>query len=134
MNKISIEYLKKIKACKKSTNWFEKHFGTKEYVIEELLEIVKENNIIPDYKDVCFLIIECDFAQIQQLINYFLSLNPRYEYVRWLIEECDFAQTQFMIDYYLSLNPDYTDVNFLITNCKLAQNQEKLNEYWEKIK
>ena len=162
MNKISVKYLKELNACEKGIAWFENSFRASEYTIEELLEIVKEKNIIPDYKcvsciirnceftqtqqmidyylllnpdykDVSWLISACEFAQTQEMIDYYLSLKPDYRDVRRIIEQCELAQTQQMIDYYISMNPDYTDVSRLIRNCEFAKNNEKLQKYLEKI-
>lgn len=107
MNKVSIKYLEELRVCEKSLVWFKKHFGIKEYTIEELLDLIKEKNIIPDYVYVRWIIVLCEFAQTQQMMEYYTSLNPDYRDVRWFIVNCKFARTQTMIDYYLSLNTGY---------------------------
>ena len=134
MNKISVKYLEKLDACEKSLVLFKYNFGTREYTINELLERIKENNIIPSYTDVSWLIRNCEFAQTQDMIDYYLSLKPDYEDVSWLIVFCKFAKTQQMIDYYLSLKPSYGDVRWLIEKCEFAWTNEKLQKYLEKIK
>ena len=134
MNKISIEYLKKLKACEKGIYWFKDNFGNEEYTIDELLNLVKENDIVSRCQNVSWFIQECKSAQTQEMLDYYLSLKPNYEDVRWLIEKCKLAQTQEMIDYYLSLNPDYINVRWFIRNCEYAKNNEKLQKYLDKIK
>ena len=127
--KISVKCLEKLNACQVGIDWFERNFGTKKYTIEELLEIVKEKNIIPDYRDVQWFIRNCEIAQTQFMIDYYLSLNPYFKNVSWLIINFKFAQTQQMIDYYLSLNPDYRDIRWFIIECEFAQTQSMIDYY-----
>lgn len=110
MNKISVKYLEELEACEKGIDWFEENFGSEEYTIDELLNHVKENNIVPNYKAVRWFISKCELAQTQQMLDYYL-----------------------LIDYYISLKPDYRDVSWFIITCNFARNNKELLEYIEKL-
>ena len=55
------------------------------------------------------------------------------EDIVWLIAHCEFAQTNEMLEYYKLLKPPFNDVSWFITNCNFAQNYEML-EYLESLK
>ena len=102
MNKISVKYLKKTKNS--NTKWFEYYFGTEEYTIEELLSYIKGNQSLFGPSEITFLLANFKFTQTQQ-----------------------------MIDYYISLNPSYRDLSLLLFNCEYAKNNEKLLKYIKKL-
>ena len=64
-------------------------------------EITKRGNIS---KDVVWLIAHCEFAQTNEMLEYYKSLNPSFNDVSWLIKNFKFAQTPEMIKYLESLN------------------------------
>ena len=96
---------------------------------DAIAEITKRGNIS---EDVNWLIINCEFAQTNEILEYYKSLNPSFDDVRWLIAQCKFAQTNEMLEYYKSLNPPYSDVSWLINFCKYAQTKEML-EYCKSL-
>ena len=93
-------------------------------------EITKRGN---RSEDVVWLIINCEFAQTNEILEYYKSLKPSFDDVRWLIAHCKLAQTNEMLEYYKSLKPSFDDVRLLIAHCKLAQTNEML-KYLESLK
>lgn len=89
-------------------------------------ELKKRGNI---HGDVSWLIENCEFAQTEEMVGYYKSLNPDYDDVRRLIIRCEFAQTHDMLEYYKSLEPSYKDVSWLIKDCEYAQTEEMVDYY-----
>ena len=118
---ISIKTLQEINACKEARDWFLKTFGEGE--VELTLENMQK---CKHYDWISWLIESCSFAQTQEMLQYYKSLEPDYEDVKLLIRNCSFAQTQEMLQYYKSLEPSYKNVSWLIESCKFAKNN------WEK--
>ena len=77
-------------------------------------EITKRGN---RSEDVNWLITNCKFAQTNEMLEYYKSLNPSFEDVRLLIEIFKFAQTNEMLEYYKSLKPSFYDARWFIKNC-----------------
>ena len=63
-------------------------------------EITKRGN---RSEDVNWLIINCEFAQTNEILEYYKSLKPSFDDVRLLIAHCEFAQTNEMLKYLESL-------------------------------
>ena len=52
-----------------------------------------------------------------------------YKNVSWLIKNCNYAQTPGMLEYFKSLKPYAWDVSDLITNCNYAQTPGMVEYY-----
>ncbi|MFP4025958.1 MAG: hypothetical protein ACLFVR_15665 [Thiohalospira sp.] len=59
----------------------------------ELKEKIKSKGYdLHDYRFVSWCIINHEFAQNKDMLNYYLSLSPSFEDVKCLIRDCDFAR------------------------------------------
>jgi len=74
-------------------------------------EITKRGN---RSEDVNWLIINCEFAQTNEILEYYKSLKPSFNDVNWFIKKCKFVQTPEILEYFKSLNPTTTQVRWLI--------------------
>ena len=67
---------------------------------DAIAEITKRGNIS---EDIVWLIAHCEFAQTNEMLEYYKSLNPSFNDVSWFIKNCKFAQTNEMLEYLGSL-------------------------------
>ena len=79
--------------CERYKNWPNQ--------FDAIEEITKRGNISDDVR---LFIAHCKFAQTNEMIEYYKSLNPPYSDVSWLINFCKYAQTKEMLEYCKSLN------------------------------
>jgi hypothetical protein len=98
--------------------------------IEEIRKRGYKRNKIADLK---WLITYCPKAQTQEMLNYFISLNPDYDDVSELIRDCEFAQTNEMLECFISLNPSCDEVRWLIRNCEFA-NTHEMQKYLKSLR
>jgi hypothetical protein len=105
------------------------------YGMEESFDPIKEieRKVGKSYKDLGWLIGNCQLCQTQEMLNLYLEWNNGdYKDLRWLIRNYQFCQTQEMLNIYLEWNNgDYEDLFWLIRNCQFCQTQEMLNIYLE---
>ena len=123
---VNYKMFEDMEACEPALEWFKETFDGD-------VEFDSVYPLITDYGWIRWLMINCNFARTNEMLEYYISLKPSYDAVSWLIHSCDFAQTNEMLEYYKSLKPDVGDVHWLIKYCDFAQTNEML-EYYKSLK
>ena len=116
---VNYEMFEEKQACEPALEWFKANFKGN-------VEFDSVYPLITDYGWIQWLICNCNFAQTNEMLEYYKSLNPSDNDVCVLIYNCHFAQTDEMMEYYKSLNPSDNDVSWLLDSCRFAE------EYFER--
>ena len=85
--KISIEKLKKARACQDGIDYFAKVIGEGEFTIEEAIAKIKASGIYPSEDDVRWLMFEVPEMRTKEVYQLFVDCKPSADDVRWLMED-----------------------------------------------
>ena len=88
---VNYKMFEDMEACEPALEWFKANF-------EGDVEFDSVYPKITDYSWALWLIRYCSFAQTNEMMEHYKSLNPSYNNVRWLMSNCDFAKEYFEIN------------------------------------